>query len=96
MVSLKEIIDKVLRPRGLLKQIRWSTSIATFQGINPNPEKSVGKVTIPIGLAGLSGAVFSADVIGGASTLCPGLVPLRTLAALPFSCVDGMMMEAGY
>ena len=82
MDTLKRIIDQVLRPKGLLKHMKWSQSAATFQGINPNPERSLGLVSFPIGLTGMSGACFKADVIGGKASLCPGLVPLRTLSAL--------------
>ena len=82
MDSLKKIVDEVLRPRGLMGQMTWSRSAATFQGINPTAERSLGLVTIPIGLAGMRDCVFRADVIGGVSSLCPGLVPLRTLSAL--------------
>ena len=82
MDSLKKIMDNVLRPKGMLKYMTWATSTATFQGINPTPEHSLGVVSFPIGLEGISGSRYVADVIGGPSTLCPGLVPLRTLAAL--------------
>ena len=82
MDTLKKIMDKVLKPLGMAKNMRWCRSTATFQGINPKAEHSLGVVTFPIGLTGMSGCVFKADVIGGISTLCPGLVPLRTLASL--------------
>ena len=36
-------------------------------------------MSIPIGLLGIRSAAYSADVIGGASSGCPGLIPLRTL-----------------
>ena len=82
MDTLKRIIDDVLRPQGMLNKTVWSHSTATFQGITPTPEHSLGLVTFPIGLPGLPNAQYCADVIGGNSTLCPGLVPLRTLMSL--------------
>jgi hypothetical protein len=36
-------------------------------------------VRFPIGLAGIVNATYSADVLGGSSSRCPGLVPLHTL-----------------
>ena len=39
-------------------------------------------MSLPIGLTGLDISLFTADVIGGAASLCPGLVPLKSLIAL--------------
>ena len=77
--SLGEIKDQVLKPRWMLKYIAWATSNAKFSGISSDLQYSVGLVTFPIGLQGISNAVFSADVLGGHATHCPGLVPLRSL-----------------
>ena len=80
--TLKYIFDTVLRPRNLLRFVEWHSSGATFTGISTNTEHSVGRVKFPIGLAGIPWATFGADVIGGASSWCPGLMPLKTLSAM--------------
>ena len=66
----------------MLKYVEWSSSGATFTGISSDTQYSVGHVKFPIGLAGIPWATFGADVIGGDSSWCPGLMPLRTLSQL--------------
>ena len=62
--------------------VKWHTSTATFTGISSSTEFSCGHVTIPIGLPGIPWATYGADVIGGQSSFCPGLLPLRTLSRM--------------
>jgi len=88
--SLKMLIDMALRPQRMHKYVRWKSSNDVFSGISAMAEKSLGKVTIPIGLAGLTNATYTADVVGGQASQCPGLVPLHTLKQL------GAIIMCGY
>ena len=80
--TLRILFKEVLHPRNLVGQVIWKTSKNAFSGISAKAETSLGLVTFPIGLVGLRSASFSADVIGDAASLCPGLVPLKSLIEL--------------
>ena len=77
--TLQCIITFVLDPFGKTKEMRWTTSMANFSGIAATIQRSIAMVTLPIGLMGLQGSVFRADVLGGDASQCPGLMPLRSL-----------------
>ena len=77
--TLQCIITFVLDPYGKTKEMRWTTSMANFSGIAATIQRSIAMVTLPIGLMGLQGSVFRADVLGGDASQCPGLMPLRSL-----------------
>ena len=77
--TLQCIITYVLDPYGKTKDMRWTTSMANFSGIASIVQRSIAMVTLPIGLMGLQGSVFRADVLGGDASQCPGLMPLRSL-----------------
>ena len=79
--TLQCIISYVLDPYGKTQDIRWATSAANFSGIASIIQRSIALVTVPIGLMGLQGSVFRADVLGGDASQCPGLMPLRSLIA---------------
>ena len=79
MDTLRDIIHYILRPLGLHKQVLWYASNAKFAGISPTQESALARCVIPIGLLGVIGSTYGADVIGGQASRCPGLVPLRTL-----------------
>ena len=80
--TLRILIDEVVKPNGLEKLIKWKKSKHTFTGISPKAESSLGMVVMPIGLIGLATSNYVADVIGGDASLCPGLVPLKSLIQL--------------
>ena len=80
--TLRILIDEVVRPKGFGKFVKWKSSGHTFTGISPKAERSLGMCGLPIGLLGLELSMFWADVIGGDASLCPGLVPLKSLIAL--------------
>ncbi len=88
--SLRDIINTILRPAGKDHLVKWKQSNNKFTGISTDEQHSVGLVNFPIGLLGISNATFTADVIGGASSRCPGLVPLVTLLA------QGGVISCGY
>jgi hypothetical protein len=80
--TLRVLINDVIRPAGYGQWVKWKRSSNTFTGISPKAESSLGICSIPIGLTGLAVSLFSADVIGGDASLCPGLVPLQSLISL--------------
>ena len=80
--TLREIFEKLLRPRGLMKHVMWYRSKNKFTGISSQPQHSIGICVFPIGLVGMKNAYFSCDVITGQSANCPGLIPLQTLLRL--------------
>ena len=80
--TLRLIVEHILAPRGLNKDIRHNKSDAKFTGISSSHEHSLGMVSFPIGLIGITRATYTADVIGGESSTCPGLIPLRALIHL--------------
>lgn len=88
--SLREIINSVLRPAGKDHLVKWKPSNNKFTGISTDEQKSIGLVNFPIGLLGISNSTYTADVIGGPSSRCPGLVPLITLLA------QGCVISCGY
>ncbi len=88
--SLRDIINTVLRPAGKDHLVKWKQSNNKFTGISTDEQHSIGLVNFPIGLLGINNATYTADVIGGASSRCPGLVPLVTLLA------QGCVISCGY
>ena len=62
--------------------IRWHRSMAVFSGISAKHERSLGRVQLPIGLYGFKKMSFTADVIGGDASFCPGLIPLHSMSLL--------------
>ena len=90
MESLKEIMDNVLKPAGMAHLVRWKRSLNKFSGISSAITQSQGLVCFPIGLLGINRARYSADVVGGMSGRCPGLVPLITLLS------QGCLISCGY
>ena len=77
--ALADIIEYILKPRRLDRFIKWRNSNDKFTGIAAGPQKSLSLVSFPIGLLGIKRATFTADVLGGISSKCPGLVPLVSL-----------------
>ena len=77
--TLQCIITHVLEPLGKTRDIGWAASAANFSGIASHIQRSIAMVTLPIGLMGLQGSVFKADILGGDASQCPGLMPLRSL-----------------
>ena len=77
--TLHEIFNKILKPRKLMHMVIWGKSKSSFTGISSDVQQSLGVVRFPLGLLGVRSAFFSTDVVGGPSSSCPGLVPLRTL-----------------
>ena len=77
--TLADIVEQILRPRRLEKFVKWKPSVNKFTGITADPQKSLSLVCFPIGLQGIKNATFTADVLGGISSRCPGLVPLVSL-----------------
>ena len=77
--TLRVLINVVIKPAGMAKHIRWTSSTNLFTGISAATEKSLGIVSIPIGLAGIAWSTFKADVLGGSASCCPGLIPLSSL-----------------
>jgi hypothetical protein len=74
-----EIWRKVLSPRRLVHSIKWRPSNSRFSGISSMQQVSLGLCDMPIGLQGVDKSTFSADVLGGDASWCPGLVPLHSL-----------------
>ena len=88
--TLREIRRNVLRPAGKDHLVQWTTSSATFSGISACVERSLGMVRFPIGLLGLNDCWFHGDAIGGASSTCPGLIPLKSMMT------RGCLIACGY
>ena len=86
MDTLRDIIKNVLRPQGLHRCIAWHKSANYFSGISATKEYSMGIVRFPIGLFGIKTAYFCCDVIGGGSSTCSGLIPLRALSVQKAVC----------
>ena len=77
--TLHEIIENVLKPFGMHQHVKWHKSNNKFTGISADPQHSLGMVQFPIGLKGCKHADFMCDVIGGASSKCPALMPLISM-----------------
>ena len=79
MDTVGDIQEWILEPNDKMREVFWYPSNAGFSGISASVEKAVALVVFPIGLAGMRGTTFRADVIGGAASRCPGLIPLQSL-----------------
>jgi hypothetical protein len=79
MDTVGDIQEWILEPNDKMREVFWYPSNAGFSGISASVEKAVALVVFPIGLAGMRGTTFKADVIGGAASRCPGLIPLQSL-----------------
>lgn len=88
--TLRNIMQHVIKPHNKQHLVSRSKSNAGFSGISAGVQMSLGRVNIPIGLLGVNRATFTADVIGGDSSNCPGLVPLRTLLS------HGCLISCGF
>lgn len=77
--SLREIFEECLKPAGRMKTITWTPSNSTFSGISSTNEQFMGICEFDMGLPYVNEARFRADVIGGDSSLCPGLIPLISI-----------------
>ena len=51
-------------------------SSSRFTGIDGEPTPGIGKAIIPLVIPALAGSTFTADMIGGSGSYCPGLVPV--------------------
>ena len=87
--TLKDIIQHVLKPHGKHRDIKWHRPSGKFQGISAEPQQSLGQCEFPIGLLGIQGT-FTADVIGGKGSMCPGLLPCKALMN------NGCLISFGY
>lgn len=65
-------------------------SEARFTGIDGEPTPGLGKALVPLRHPLLRGATFSADMIGGAGSYCPGLFPLSTSIKLRATMFAGV------
>ena len=68
---------EVLWPSGM--DIEVTPSTGTFTGIDGEPQPGLGKARMPLGLPGLEDSSYTADLIGGNGSSCPGLLPNSTL-----------------
>ena len=96
--TLNDIIDYVLDPVDRADQVQWMTSTAHFSGISASVQSSLALVSFPLGLMGMRNPRFQADLLGGSSSKCPGLMPLLSLinaaALAAFGCFqngDGLI-----
>ena len=88
--TLHEIIVNVLKPATIHKRATWHKSNNKFTGISADPQLSLGMVQFPIGLKGCKHVEFFCDVIGGASSKCPALMPLISMLN------TGCLISCGY
>ena len=72
------------------RHVKWHKSNNKFTGISADPQHSLGMVQFPIGLKGCKHADFMCDVIGGASSKCPALMPLISMLN------TGCLISCGY
>ena len=77
--TLREYQEDVLSKTSCKVKLRPST--ATFTSIDGKPTKGLGSAAIPLPKTALKNGVFVADLIGGAGSLCPGLLPLSSFLA---------------
>ena len=89
--TLKTIMDKVLKPKGLMHKVDWFRSTASFTSISTNSEHNLRLGRFPVGLNGMTHCFFKADVIGGSESRCPGLIPLRSLTPLHAALLCGWL-----
>ena len=69
-----------------------------FTGIDGKPTPGMGRAIIPLMIPALRGSTFTADMIGGSGSYCPGLLPLSTpirrkatMCSGVFSNLDGVL-----
>ena len=80
------------------QEITTMPSFSRFTGIDGEPTPGIGKAIIPLMIPALAGRIFTADMLGGSGSYCPGLVPLSTSIRLKatmfsgvFSNLDGVL-----
>ena len=66
-------------------------SHAQFTGIDGCPTPGIGTAVIPLPKAPLQNASFTADLIGGPGSHCPGLLPLKALILYRAVLYNGIM-----
>ena len=66
---------------GMMQGYETKASDASSTGIFAQEQYSLGTVRFRIGLKGIHECWYTADVIGGESSWCPGLIPLHTMRA---------------
>ena len=65
-------------------------SFNKFTGIDGEPTPGVGKAVVPLMIPALRDSTFTADMIGGSGSYCPGLLPLSTSIRLKASMFAGV------
>ena len=87
--TLLDIKKAVLDPQGLSMVV--SDSDSTFSGIDGVSNGAAGCVRLLSPLPELKKVTFDADLIGGAGSGCPGLMPLSTMITYLMTLFCGLL-----
>eukprot|EP00435_Cladocopium_sp_Y103_P007263 s3374_g2.t1 len=75
--TLRDLLDAGMVPPHLKKDITWEAAETTVTGISGQGDATLAKVCLPFDIGGQGGvpASYTAELIGGAGSTCPALLP---------------------
>ena len=77
--TLKELMESGMIPHGREGEVSWGPSTTTVTGISRQSDDTLAKVSLPFGVGEGVTASYTADLIGGAGSTCPALLPNPSL-----------------
>ena len=81
--TLKELLDSGMVPEERHQEITWGPATTTVTGISGQSDDTLARVSLPFGIGSDSlPANYTADLIGGAGSTCPALLPNTSLRQL--------------
>ena len=81
--TLKELLESGMVPEERHQEITWGPATTTVTGISGQSDDTLARVSLPFGIGSDSlPANYTADLIGGAGSTCPALLPNTSLRQL--------------
>ena len=79
--TLKELLASGMVPDDKVQSIVWGPSTTSVTGISGQSDNTLARISLPFDLD-LKNAEYTADLIGGAGSTCPALLPNGSLRQL--------------
>ena len=81
--TLKELLESGMVPEERHQEITWGPATTTVTGISGQSDDTLARVSLPFGIGeDAVPANYTADLIGGAGSTCPALLPNTSLRQL--------------
>ncbi len=81
--TLKELLESGMVPEERHQEITWGPATTTVTGISGQSDDTLARVSLPFGIGEDEvPANYTADLIGGAGSTCPALLPNTSLRQL--------------